>query len=1552
MKLAVANYPRGEREVVLLTVQVGTESMSPLIWAVEKGALESAREILNDLLTLRADRARYYYGMEMLFTRHSDIISLLCTKAPSLLPTVFDGLIWRSKNVKNGMRRANYYIASLLRGEDGQLTDSLLDLIKQGDPEIICHPTVVFQADLLWIRLCCLPWALTKLWFCATLVVYVMAEQQAVTSSDPLSQERFTTIVCRAFLYIGSLGQLFAKHAYQTYRAVRQKQMTRLCCLPVPKYVLQTRQELTEVALMLCCEPVLHCLAVSSELLTNCCEHGEWQCNLIQTYNRLATFPMVLYFVLTSELVHLNVHLSVFSVICSCLMWEFMLYVAVLAFFAAAFASAIACLPQALAADSVHERDFSSWPLAFESLLSSAFNVYGSDNYEQIAVADEPMLKWFVMAFAACWHVYLMNLMVAQLCQRYNEIYQDARGNARLTRGINIYETSMPLISKKRWTAFVESLHLDEACELDEGDTGPRGAVPTNEDPYDYLQYPKVTLDRVQRYGGLANPALPWPSLDEAVDDSAVGKLTRMTQAKFEEMDRLMVDMAIKLQVRPPGTSGGTKDYSAMHSEKRDESKIADSVDGHEHDVGIVKETDVSEELALNEKTVNELGNEHTEDAETLTATPFDINPSENRSMKLRSLVSSTDREGVFADQGPASAWRCRGMESEGLPPKKPSLGVEDSDYSWLEERFTTIVCRAFLYIGSLGQLFAKHAYQTYRAVRQKQMTRLCCLPVPKYVLQTRQELTEVLLTLLLMCLLLGCSRLNFLGIQGGISEWFVGSHRLCCEPVLHCLAVSSELLTNCCEYGEWQCHLIRTYNRLAAFPMMLYFVLASELVHLNVSLSVFSVICSCLMWEFILYVAVLAFFTAAFASAVACLPPSLGTDSIQMRDFFSWPLAFESLLSSAFNVYGSDNYEQISVADEPMLKWIVMAFAACWHVYLMNLMVAQLCQRYNEIYHDARGNARLTRGINIYETSMPLISKKRWTAFVESLHLEEACELDEGDNGPRGAVPTTEDPYDYLQYPKVELDRVQRYGGLANPALPWPSLEEAVDDSAVGKLTRMTQAKFEEMDRLMVDMAIKLQVRPPGTSGGTKEYSAMHSEKRDESKMDGHEQDVGAAKETDISKELAELSEELPVNEATANELVQERTEEGEAMSATPYDVNGTSVVSGRVGVLLSSAVAISTLLFQSFEHEPLELKEVAEFEKKVAQTGASIVGLDMGGADADSLEKKAREQKRILFLLLQELMTSPLEKELLLDRPDVVMTDFATLAGCAVAQKLGIPLLVNLPGPISLLRVFLGMVDTTTAVNFLGLHIARQRLSPMSFAGWMNFDQMGEWAARFRTFVANGAVVLVQTVWGLDQPTPLPPNVVVTGPVLPPAHDLRQKLASEHPKLHDFLRKSGDAGVVYVTTGSLAKLHDFQVRAMYKGLKKANCRVVWSLKEAQQEFLPNKDDPEFYISKWTPQAELLQDDAVKVVITHCGWGGTLECMTAGKPVVAIPFFGDQPINAKLLVEAGVGELIGRIPMGGEGHGNPYKEGWVTEDTVCKAVTKVLQDKSYKKTA
>ena len=286
-------------------------------------------------------------------------------------------------------------------------------------------------------------------------------------------------------------------------------------------------------------------------------------------------------------------------------------------------------------------------------------------------------------------------------------------------------------------------------------------------------------------------------------------------------------------------------------------------------------------------------------------------------------------------------------------------------------------------------------------------------------------------------------------------------------------------------------------------------------------------------------------------------------------------------------------------------------------------------------------------------------------------------------------------------------------------------------------------------------------------------------------------------------------------------------------------------------------------------------------------------------------------------------------------------------------MAEEMNIPLVINIPGPLTGAHVFMGMADPSTAVNFLGLHIARQRLSIMALARFLNLKSFRTLGSKMRHHVGRGAIVLVQTVWGLDQTTPVYPNIVVTGPVLPPAADLREKLAKDHGELYKFLRASeGGAGVVYVTTGSQVKLFDWQVRARYHGLKRTKFPVVWSLKEEMQKLLPNKDDPDFFISKWTPQAELLQDPAIKVVITHCGWGGTLETLTAGKPIVAIPFFGDQPINASLLKERGVVEPIGRVPTRVGGAPNPYKEGWMTEGTVYAAVTKVMKTPSYTEAA
>merc|ERR1712232_566252 len=98
----------------MLKIQVGTQSISPLFWSIKSGALESAAAIIRDLLTIRADRDKYYYGAEELFERHADIVQIMCEEAPVLLPVLLDGLIWRSRNADTGMRRVNYYIKYLL----------------------------------------------------------------------------------------------------------------------------------------------------------------------------------------------------------------------------------------------------------------------------------------------------------------------------------------------------------------------------------------------------------------------------------------------------------------------------------------------------------------------------------------------------------------------------------------------------------------------------------------------------------------------------------------------------------------------------------------------------------------------------------------------------------------------------------------------------------------------------------------------------------------------------------------------------------------------------------------------------------------------------------------------------------------------------------------------------------------------------------------------------------------------------------------------------------------------------------------------------------------------------------------------------------------------------------------------------------------------------------------------------------------------------------------------------------------------------------------------
>merc|ERR1719210_2170947 len=138
LKKAVSCAPRGRRAMWMLNIQVGTQSISPLLWSIETGSLEAAKAIIIDLLTIRADRDQYYYGMADLFDRHEDIIKRLCADAPALLPILLDGLMWRSRLTENGQRRVNYYLKYLIIDHDGNFSKALEWITDSKDPKIIC----------------------------------------------------------------------------------------------------------------------------------------------------------------------------------------------------------------------------------------------------------------------------------------------------------------------------------------------------------------------------------------------------------------------------------------------------------------------------------------------------------------------------------------------------------------------------------------------------------------------------------------------------------------------------------------------------------------------------------------------------------------------------------------------------------------------------------------------------------------------------------------------------------------------------------------------------------------------------------------------------------------------------------------------------------------------------------------------------------------------------------------------------------------------------------------------------------------------------------------------------------------------------------------------------------------------------------------------------------------------------------------------------------------------------------------------------------------------
>jgi len=188
---------------------------------------------------------------------------------------------------------------------------------------------------------------------------------------------------------------------------------------------------------------------------------------------------------------------------------------------------------------------------------------------------------------------------------------------------------------------------------------------------------------------------------------------------------------------------------------------------------------------------------------------------------------------------------------------------------------------------------------------------------------------------------------------------------------------------------------------------------------------------------------------------------------------------------------------------------------------------------------------------------------------------------------------------------------------------------------------------------------------------------------------------------------------------------------------------------------------------------------------------------------------------------------------------------------------------------------------------------------------------------------------LLIVGTSFGIEIPRPLPPLVQMVGPIFP------KTIEPLSPSLNQWLEEGEE--VVYMAFGTLATIKPWQAKALVEGLTDTRFRVLWSLPKNQQSILPSLPSS-FRIEHFVSQQAVLSHPGVRVFVSHCGMNSINEALYWEKPILALPFFGDQYYNAARVVDLGVALKLN-------------KEKFDTAEVRCK-IDALLNMESYRNAA
>ncbi|XP_071729778.1 UDP-glycosyltransferase 74G1-like [Rutidosis leptorrhynchoides] len=128
-----------------------------------------------------------------------------------------------------------------------------------------------------------------------------------------------------------------------------------------------------------------------------------------------------------------------------------------------------------------------------------------------------------------------------------------------------------------------------------------------------------------------------------------------------------------------------------------------------------------------------------------------------------------------------------------------------------------------------------------------------------------------------------------------------------------------------------------------------------------------------------------------------------------------------------------------------------------------------------------------------------------------------------------------------------------------------------------------------------------------------------------------------------------------------------------------------------------------------------------------------------------------------------------------------------------------------------------------------------------------------------------------------------------------------------ANHSECMNWLNDKPKGSVVYVAFGSMAQLGPEQMEELACALRDSDANFMWVARTDEEEKLPkgfkeNVNNEKGLLVAWCKQLDVLAHESVGCFVTHCGFNSTLEAVSLGVPVVAMPQWTDQTTNAKCL--------------------------------------------------